>query len=138
MKQALRDFLLADDGVAGLVGARVSWATRPRRAALPSIVMTQISGVRDYHMVAPSRLVTSRVQVDCWALSNAEAEQLAVAVNGAMSGLRMTLTVRPNSAPVQIQGAFLESQIDLSEDGSTPPDEMLHRISMDFMVWHDE
>lgn len=137
MKEGLRSHLLADAGVAGLVADRVSWATLPRGDALPAIVLTQVSGIRDYAMTSPSGLVTSRVQVDCWAKTNGEATKLARSVNAALGGLRTTLTPKKGPA-VQIQGAFLENQIDMPDEGPSPPEERLQRVMLDFLIWHDE
>lgn len=131
MKQALRSHLLADPDIIGLVGQRIAWAVRPRQDQLPSIVLHRIDGVRDYMMQAPSGLVTSRVQVDCWATTNKQASQISDAVRGSLSGLRQTID------GVEFQGVFLEVEVDYSEEGSAP-DELMHRVSTDYQVWHSE
>lgn len=131
MKQALRAHLLADPGIAALVDRRIAWAARPREAQLPSIALHRIDGVRDYTMAAPSGLVTARVQVDCWAATNKEASAISDAVRGALSGLRDTV------GGVDFQGVFLELEIDYSEE-SAAPDELLHRVSSDYLIWHSE
>lgn len=139
MKAALRNYLRSYPRSAALTHGRVSWATRPRDGDLPSLVLNQISAPRDYTLTEPSRLVPSRVQADCWAHSNAEATALAAAVNAALSGMRQTIFSEARGAlPVQIQGAFLINQQDMSEVDPAAPEEVLHRVSLDFMVWHDE
>lgn len=132
MKEALRAVLVADPGIAALVDKRVAWGARPRASSLPSICLHQISGVRQYAMTAPSRLVSSRVQVDCWGLSQADVTAVARAVNAAIGGLRQTVE------GVEMQGVFLESEQDMTDEGGAAPAELLHRVSMDFMIWHDE
>lgn len=132
MKAALRSILLADAGVAALVGARVSWVTRPRMSELPSITLQQIGGIRHYDMTAPSGLVQARVQVDCWALANKDAARVARAVNAAIGGLRGEV------AGVEFQGCFLESELDFTDATGATPDELLHRVSQDYVIWHDE
>lgn len=131
MKEALRAILAADAGVAALVADRIAWAARPRDAALPSIALHRISGPRDYVMSGPSGLVNSRVQVDCWATTNREATLVARAVTAALSGLRTTVD------GVQFQGAFIDNEIDYAEEGSAP-DELLYRVSIDFLISHSE
>lgn len=131
MKQALRSHLLADPDITALVDQRIAWAVRPRQDQLPSIALHRIDGIRDYAMVAPTGLVTSRVQVDCWATTNKEADRISKAVRGALSGLRTMIN------GVEFQGAFLEIEIDYSEDGPAP-DELLHRVSTDYRIWHSE
>ena len=132
MKEALRAALVADAGVAGLVAKRVAWGARPRMSELPSIALHQVSGVRQYAMQGASGLVAARVQIDCWALSNKDATSVADAVNTAIGGLAATVK------GVQLQGCFLESEIDFVDDQGATPAELLHRVSLDFMVWHSE
>ena len=132
MKEALRSYLCADAAIAALVDKRIAWGARPRASALPSICLHQISGVRQYAMMAPSGLVNARVQVDCWGLSQADVTAVARAVNAAIGGLRQTV------GGVQMQGVFLESEQDMTDEGGAAPAELLHRVSMDFMIWHDE
>jgi len=131
MKQALRSHLLADPDIAALVERRISWASRPRQDQLPSIALHRVDGVRDYTMAAPSGLVTSRVQVDCWATTNKEADRISTAVRGALSGLRQVID------GVDFQGCFIEVEVDYSEESSAP-DELLHRIQTDYLIWHSE
>jgi Protein of unknown function (DUF3168) len=131
MKQALRGHLLADPTIAALVDQRIAWAVRPRQDQLPSIALHRIDGVRDYTMANPSGLVTSRVQVDCWATTNKEADRISKAVNGALSGLRQVI------GGVEFQGAFIEVEVDYSEEGSAP-EELIHRIQTDYLIWHSE
>jgi hypothetical protein len=131
MKEQLRAYLMADAGVAALVGPRVTWAVRARGAPLPAVVLHQISGRRNYAMTAPSGLVEARVQVDCWALSNGIATHIGRAVNAALGGLRAELD------GVMIQAAFLELEQDLP-DTASPPDEQIQRVSQDWMIWHTE
>lgn len=131
MKEALRAHLLADSGVAAVIGSRVAWGVLPRGGALPSIALHLIDGQRDYAMQAPSGLVRARVQADCWALTYADATAVSRAARGALSGLRQTVD------GVEFQGIFLIDERDLSEEG-TGADELFHRVSLDFEIWHAE
>jgi hypothetical protein len=132
MKEAFRSHLIADTGIAALVDKRIAWGARPRASALPSICLHQISGVRQYAMTAPSGLVMARVQVDCWGLTQADVTAVARAVNAAIGGMRQTV------AGVQFQGVFMESEQDMTDEGGAAPAELLHRVSQDWMIWHDE
>lgn len=132
MKEALRSHLVANPGIAALVDKRIAWGARPRASALPSIALHQISGVRQYAMTAPSGLVAARVQIDCWGFSQAEVTAVARAVNAAIGGMRQTVK------GVQFQGVFLESEQDMTDDTGGMPAELLHRVSQDWIVWHDE
>jgi hypothetical protein len=131
MREALRAHLLADAGLAALVGTRVSWPWRQRGDALPSVTLRRIDAVRDYTMGGPSGLVRSRVQVDCWAATYDSATVVSRAAVAALSGMRETVS------DIDFQGAFADDERDLTDEGSGA-DEVLHRVSVDFLIWHSE
>jgi len=128
MKEQLRVRLLADPDVAALVESRISWGSRPRMDCLPAVCLHLISGVRQYHLGGSSDLVQSRVQADCWAQTYAAATQVSRAVIAELSGLR--------DAAMRVQGAFVADERDLPDEG-TAADEILYRVSLDFMIWHE-
>jgi D-alanyl-D-alanine carboxypeptidase len=131
LREELRAYLLADPGVAEMVGSRVTWGGRPRTAVLPAVALFLIDGERDYAMGRPTGLVRSRVQADSWALTYGEAVYVSRAVRGALSGLRKVI------GGVEIQGAFADLERDLSEDDAGA-EEVLFRISQDYQIWHSE
>lgn len=79
-------------------------------------------------MLAPSGLVESRVQVDCYGLTYASSKTTARAVEVRMSGAKTT-----HSATV-FDGAFLDAERDGYEDEASP--DKLFRTSLDFIIWH--
>ena len=129
MREALRARLLADSGVAALVGDRVSWAARPRAGALPAIALHMISAERQYALGGSSGLVRSRVQADCWGLTYAAATKVARAVLADLSGLR--------DAAMRVQGTFAVDERDLVDEEGSGASEILYRVSLDFMIWHE-
>jgi hypothetical protein len=129
MEEALHALLLEADAVTALAGDRIAWSLLPRGSALPSVALHGIDDVPDYTMGGPSGLCESRVQIDCWAGTYGQALALSRAVVGALSGAQVVVD------GVLIQGAFLLSKRDMTEDG-TPPAEVLFRISLDFQIWH--
>jgi len=128
MKEALRARLLADAELAGLVEQRISWGSRPRMDCLPAVCLHLISGVRQYHLGGASDLVQSRVQADCWAPTYAAATAVSRAVVADLSGLR--------DDTMRVQGAFVVDERDLADEG-TAADEILFRVSVDVMIWHE-
>ena len=86
MEYALIAKLLATVGITGITGTRINWSRRPQGEALPAIVLHRIDGAPEYHLQAPSGLVESRVQVDCWGDDYVAAKDLARAVETAISG----------------------------------------------------
>ncbi|WP_075216081.1 DUF3168 domain-containing protein [Mongoliimonas terrestris] len=131
MEEALVAFLLADDGVAALVGSRVQWVLRPQASALPAIVLHRIDGDRDYTMGGPSGLVASRVQVDCWGETFLAAKQAARAVLARMQ------SVRGINGDIAFQAAFAESERG-EYTALVDAGERLYRVSTDYIIWHSE
>lgn len=131
MKEALRSCLIDDSAVVALVSSRVAWGARPRAAALPSIVLHLIDSNPDYTMSGPSGLVPSRVQVDCWGATYASATNVSRAVKSALSGLRDTID------GVEFQGVFVVGERDLPDEG-TDAEDIFHRVSLDFKIWHSD
>ena len=127
MESALAAYLLAQTGLTSLVGQRITWARRDQGSALPAIVLHRIDGARDYHHAGASGLITSRVQVDCWAASFPSAKGLARAVEAAISGGRFTQGL------VRFDALLISDERDDSEDLNGSP---LYRTSLDLMVHH--
>jgi hypothetical protein len=119
--QAVRDVLVADPTVAGLVAGRVYPGLIPPRAAFPAIVFTVVSQVPEetFEGTAATALVDSRVQIDCYAKSYDDAQKLAEAVDDALTELDDQL----------LRVVRLDSR-DLFDD-----ELLLHRVSTDFSVW---
>ena len=130
MEEALRSLIVANSGVTALVSSRVYWGNVPQQVATGSWVrMNVISGVRDYHMEAPSGLVQSRVQVDCVASKYSDAKLIARAIETAISGYRGT------QSGIKFGGAFIDGERDTDE---TPTGDTVTRFmtSLDFIIWH--
>ena len=126
MEEALIAILLANAGVAALVGARVYPGVRPQGASLPAVIFNRISGQPGYTMDGPDGSSESRVQVDAYAGSYGATKALARAARLALSGLSGV------HHGVTFQGVFMEGARDGFE-GESP--ERIFRVSMDFTVW---
>jgi len=121
MEEALIAFILADTGVQAAVGNRVYWVQRPQASEVPAIVLTRISGDRDYHTQGPSGLVSSRVQADVYGKTYAAAKTAGRALIARLSGHKGGM----------FQGAFVDGERDFYEG-----DQALHRVSIDFLLSH--
>lgn len=110
------------------VAARVAWNVLPQGQALPAIRLQQISGAVEEHYEGPFEAQSARVQMDCDALTFAEADALA---NTAWSAIKMPFT-QGNTVFPRI---FNESRRDTHEEGQAA---LIHRISIDLIVWHKE
>ncbi len=118
--EAVRAKLVADPTVASLVVARVFPNLMPQGGAQPAIVYQVVSEVPENALTGDSttRLVTARLQVDCYAKTYLEAHAVADAVDAVLSAL---------SSPDL--SAWREVSRDLYDNEA-----QLHRVSTDFTV----
>jgi len=124
---ALEDILTANSGVTALVAQRVYAMKMPQNPTYPLITYFRVSGPRVESMQGASGLASPRFQIDIWAKTYAETKAIARAVQLALEGYRATVGTVP------VQGILFDSDRDLYE--STPE---LYRVSMDFVIWHNE
>ena len=126
MEDALTDLLLAYGPLTALVGQDVTPSVRLQATGLPAVVITRVSGARDYHMEGPSGLTRSRMQIDCYGSTWPQAKSVARAVIARLSGFNGKATASV------IRSAMLDSERHFFE-GEDP--EAVHRFSLDFDVW---
>lgn len=131
MRGKLIDYLLADAGVAALVGPRIRPGFLAQGEGTPALVVNKISGAPMVTMGGPAGLAEARMQVDCYAATWLQAEALADAVKAALSAIRFT------HDGMRFEGSFAIDERDLSE--SDGPDGVRRpRISLDFRIFHEE
>ena len=128
MEEALIARLLADSGVAAVVGTRVFPGARPQASALPAIVLNRISGGPEYADDGEVGLEQGRIQIDCWAATYSEAKLLARAVTACLSAFEGTV------GGTTFQFIALDIERDLREGGSNA-DAYPFRTALDFLVW---
>lgn len=108
------------------VGSRIYWVDRPQGSALPAITLQTISGERPQTHDGFQGLRSSRVQMDVWATSYAQARQITDAAVAA-------LAPDETSNGVNFGRMFFEGERDLLERIET---QAIHRTSIDLIVWH--
>lgn len=126
---ALYTLLSEDAAVSALAGNRIYPLRAPDRVALPYLTYQRISGARWRSIDGPSGMAQPRIQVDVWADRYDVSKSVAGAVRNALDGWRGTV------AGVRVGGIALEGDQDLFEDEVDPP---LYRVSLDFIVTHNE
>jgi hypothetical protein len=122
MRTELRTFLLADAGLAAVVGVKVDWNLRldgDRGAALVLILVDNPAG---YTLAGRDGLEQAFITFECWGDTVAEAEAVANAVKVLADG-------RPRTG---FRAFFLEGERDGSEYASPIKH---HCISLDLRVW---
>lgn len=136
IRAATRTILLADSPVSVAVGAaRIYPGILPQGITLPSIVQNLISEQIDYHMGGDDGLVSARVQIDSWALTQDAAVLLANLVFDALSGYSGTVVYGSNSPQdtMVIRAVFHDQGRD--DYDSTAKMFVRHR---DYLFWYGE
>ncbi len=134
-RPALRAFLLADAGIAQLVGnVRVFEFMLPQSVRAASLVYQGFPTPVDHTMQGPTGLAVERVQIDAYALSQDAATDLANRVKARLDGYRgeWPMTWLPGSPvpTLTVQGVFFEGGAPILWDA----DADLARKGFDFMV----
>lgn len=125
MQAALRARLRADAGVKAIVSTRVDWVDRPQLSALPAIVLQTISDSNDQTMKDFQALQQTRVQVDVFAKTYAEARAASKAIIAAA-------VPAGDQANIRFYRASVEGPRDLTE---TVTNQTVHRSSLDLVLW---
>jgi hypothetical protein len=131
MKEDFTTLLLASGTLAALVGTRITWLDRPQGAALPAIVLQQVSDVPDYHMGGAQGFRHSRIQCDCWALTYASVTAVEKALHTLLSGYRGIV------GQTNFQAIFIENTRESREAGTNDADRF-YRSSVDLIIHHKE
>lgn len=131
IRPALREFLLGDSTIVGLVVARVFPTVLPQGTKLASIVYTRISGAGDYHMQGASGYVRPRIQIAAWAKDPDAAVTLANAVKTRLDGYSGDMGSGSNL--VKVQGVFLLDEREMYDDQV-----QMFGVMRDFAIHHAE
>jgi hypothetical protein len=123
MQGALRARLLNQTAA----GTRVYWVTRPQASARPAITLQTISGGRPRTYAGLQGFRDSRVQMDIWAATYAEARSVAEAAIAALEPIKTI------SNGIIFDSIFFDSERDILERVGTTD---IHRTSIDLIVWH--
>lgn len=127
VRVALRQFLLADTGIAAKVASRVFPLVMPQGTKETSIVYTRISGKSGHHMGGRDGLAFIRMQIDAWAMSADEAAALADLVKDRLDGYRGVMG--SGDASVTVQGVFFEDERENYDDAVK-----MSRMSRDYFI----
>lgn len=121
--KGLRDILVADSAVSGLLVDRVYPGGLPQGGGFPAVSISMVSGGGIPTIEGRGLTRTVRMQVDCWAETPDDADALAKAVRIALDGYIGPLDEDHAQAVLLAnEQAFEEPEVDL------------HQVALDFMV----
>lgn len=106
----LRHYLLANSGVAALIGQRFSPDGLSQGETLPAVAAYAIDAVRSADLAGALKALVPRYQIDCYGATRGAADSLAAAIDAALQTLHAACPTKigsTNSVPicdVEIQG----------------------------------
>jgi len=130
IEYAVRRQLLDDPTVAAIVGDRIYPLTIPQGEPLPVITYSVVATDEDNQEGDADTLARARVQLDCWATTYKQANDLARAVRLALP----TTTGAIGSGTNRVEGVSIipiETGRQLYE-----PDTGYYRVMLEFYVWY--
>lgn len=135
MEETFIDMLQATASITTLVGsgddARIYPLLLPQAPVFPAITYQVISGPRDYTQDGADRVVTWRVQANCYGNDYAEAKALRDAFDKDISGLYNRAFGSP---PVVVQGCFIDNERDFYEEAlAVLPNGIPYRKTLDLL-----
>ncbi|WP_276946666.1 tail completion protein gp17 [Haematobacter massiliensis] len=124
MEEDFRGLLVAASP-GGLTAERINWMVHPQGVDFPGLVLTLVDDLSIMTQEGPSDLSAARVQVDCYALTYAEAVTIGRAVRARLDG----------HSDARFQGVFLSARRAGRDDAhSARP----YRVSLDFeTAWNN-
>jgi hypothetical protein len=125
----LINYLLADASITAVVGARVTPSSTAQGTALPALTLHGVSGAPLYADDGEVGLNDDRVQIDCWAITYAEARDLSDLVKSRLSAAQDV-----SQGDTTFIYMLLDNYQDLREGGSNAA-EYRYRVSLDFEIW---
>jgi hypothetical protein len=126
IEAALRSMLLDDEEVEGMVGSRIYVGRLPQAVTYPAITLEPITLDDNNTIRTPSNLRWARIEVNAWAQSFAEVNDLFTRINKALNGNKGEFDgVDIRSCTSMIGGRyFYEDSVGA------------HRRLRDYGVWH--
>lgn len=125
MEASLFSYLSTNAGITAIIGTRVYPGIIPQSGVQPCIVYNKQSRTRQQLFCGTDGLLSTRLEIDCYADSYIKSVALANAVTAALQDFS------GNMAGTEVPRIFLENEIDLSdiEPG-------LYRQSQTWAMWH--
>lgn len=127
LEEGLYAYLVADAGVAALIGTRLYPLLVPQDAALPAMAYQRISGPRDHTHDGASGLAMARIQFTAVGSSYSEAKSVMAALRAALDGFSGTM------GEVTVGAALLQNERDEWAESFDLP-----VVRQDYMVWYQE
>lgn len=124
--------LKADAAIAAIVGTRIYPVPLPQGKLPPYLLYQRRDTEHTTDLRGSSGLRRTEFQLDCYAVDSAVADMLAEAVRNSLDNWRGTWS------GTRVRHVLVEKIADTMTDDIDGGEEVLHRITLDIIVWHDE
>lgn len=134
LESALYSYLSNEATITAIVGTQIYAHMATEGATLPRIIYTSVSRQAFDHLTAPSGVVSSRMQIDSYAITPDGAIDLAEAVRVLLHGYRGQM----GTEALEIRWSTLDTQRNNYESPHDDSSVGVHRASQDYMIVHHE
>ncbi len=115
-------------------GIRIRVGTIPQGMPLPYVRLAEVGAHPEYHLGGELADLAATVQVDVWAESEQEADEIAELIRLApLSGFRGTWTDRDGAATA-VQAVTIQHELGTFEDPKDGGDSMRYRHTRDYRI----
>jgi hypothetical protein len=126
IEQGLALLVQGNAGVAAIAAAGGGFLdTLPKDFPLPSWSYSIVSDPVDYELSGPVSLGSTRIQIDCYGATGADAIRLAKAIDTVLNGYRGKMT---DPDTTNVQGCFRTNKIDFFDDAARNYRRMLEYV----------
>jgi hypothetical protein len=133
IRSDLRAYLLADDGIADLVGTRIYPVVLPQGASRPAITYARISGGHSHNIDRATGSAIPTFEIDCWGDTFDEVDELAEALRQAMQGFG------PGTfGSTAVKACLLDDETDAYEWPEDGSDKGIYRITLRYRIRYTE
>jgi uncharacterized protein DUF3168 len=131
LHRALYAYLTLHAPLAALVGTRLYPSIAPSSAAFPYVTVQRLAVGSIYHMGGASATADTLAQVEAWALSGAEAQQVAKVIRLSLDGFTGLWD------GLEIDGVFVENELDDAEPADDGSVRLFYRTILTLACWHE-
>ena len=128
-KAAIRDFLIGNADINNKVSNRVFPSHLPQGTPIPALVLQTINRTHEYHLTNELGISPQMIQIDVYAATRPEVEEIAELIRDRLSGYRGSL-----NADTFCHGARIERNTPIDTPPADASDRWLSRQSMDFQL----
>lgn len=128
IKEAIRTRILADAGIAAIVGSRLSFGSSDQGDGKPRVVINQIFGEHPHHLLAAAGVAKGFFQISCFAGSSVTASQVMELIRLRMDGFRGMI------GEVEVQMCHLDSARSFRHPPANASDAGEHEVSHDYNI----